>query len=169
MASSDVLTRFTAGTVSGLARMGDFGSFSVKVLRAMPSALRRYPGEYMNHLSDIAWGTGALLVGGAIYCPDFPGPTGDPQFGRSPETFFIPQAGSPAIDAGRPDPTQHQDQVRDGRPDLGAIEAGTTIDDWRRDFGHCGPRWIDAGNAAAKAPLRPAWPKELDPRWGGLD
>ena len=52
------------GAVSGLARMGDFGTFSVKVLRALPSTLRRYPGEYMNHLTDIAWGTGALLVGG---------------------------------------------------------------------------------------------------------
>ena len=60
------LTRFTGGAVSGLARMGDFGSFSVKVLRALPSTLRRYPGEYMNHLTDIAWGTGALLVGGGV-------------------------------------------------------------------------------------------------------
>jgi phospholipid/cholesterol/gamma-HCH transport system permease protein len=46
--------------------MGDFGMFSVKVLRALPSTLRRYPGEYMNHLTDIAWGTGALLVGGGV-------------------------------------------------------------------------------------------------------
>jgi phospholipid/cholesterol/gamma-HCH transport system permease protein len=46
--------------------MGDFGSFSVKVLRALPATLRRYPGEYMNHLTDIAWGTGALLVGGGV-------------------------------------------------------------------------------------------------------
>jgi hypothetical protein len=55
------------------------------------------------------------------------------------------------------------------RPDLGAIEAGTTIDDWLNAFGHCGPRWISAADAAVKAPLRPPWPKELDPRWGGLD
>ena len=66
MAGTDVLTRYTSGAVSGLARMGDFGMFSVKVLRALPSTLRRYPGEYMNHLTDIAWGTGALLVGGGV-------------------------------------------------------------------------------------------------------
>ncbi len=66
MATTDVLARYTSSTVSGLARMGDFGMFSLKVLRALPSTLRRYPGEYMNHLTDIAWGTGALLVGGGV-------------------------------------------------------------------------------------------------------
>jgi phospholipid/cholesterol/gamma-HCH transport system permease protein len=66
MAGPEVLTRFTGSTISGLARMGDFGSFSVKVLRALPTTLRRYPGEYLNHLTDIAWGTGALLVGGGV-------------------------------------------------------------------------------------------------------
>ena len=66
MAATDVLASYSRGAVSGLARMGDFGMFSVKVLRALPSTLRRYPGEYMNHLTDIAWGTGALLVGGGV-------------------------------------------------------------------------------------------------------
>ena len=66
MAAPTVLTRVTGPAVGGLARMGDFGSFSVKVLRALPATLRRYPGEYMNHLTDIAWGTGALLVGGGV-------------------------------------------------------------------------------------------------------
>jgi phospholipid/cholesterol/gamma-HCH transport system permease protein len=64
MAGNNMVSRVTDGTISGLARMGDFGSFSVKVLRALPLTLRRYPGEYMNNLDDIAWGTGALLVGG---------------------------------------------------------------------------------------------------------
>ena len=66
MAATDVLSSYSRGAVSGLARMGDFGMFSVKVLCALPSTLRRYPGEYMNHLTDIAWGTGALLVGGGV-------------------------------------------------------------------------------------------------------
>jgi len=60
------LTRVTGPTVTVLAQMGDFGSFAVKTLRALPTTLRRYPGEYMNHLTDIAWGTGALLVGGGV-------------------------------------------------------------------------------------------------------
>ena len=66
MAPTAALASYSKGAVSGLARMGDFGMFSVKVLRALPSTLRRYPGEYMNHLTDIAWGTGALLVGGGV-------------------------------------------------------------------------------------------------------
>ena len=66
MSATDVFASYSRGAVSGLARMGDFGMFSVKVLRALPSTLRRYPGEYMNHLTDIAWGTGALLVGGGV-------------------------------------------------------------------------------------------------------
>ena len=60
------LTKVTGPTVTVLAQMGDFGSFAVKTLRALPTTLRRYPGEYMNHLTDIAWGTGALLVGGGV-------------------------------------------------------------------------------------------------------
>ena len=48
------LTKVTGPTVTVLAQMGDFGSFAVKTLRALPTTLRRYPGEYMNHLTDIA-------------------------------------------------------------------------------------------------------------------
>jgi phospholipid/cholesterol/gamma-HCH transport system permease protein len=66
MAGTTVLTRVTRPTVTVLAQMGDFGAFAVKTLRALPTTLRRYPGEYMNHLTDIAWGTGALLVGGGV-------------------------------------------------------------------------------------------------------
>jgi phospholipid/cholesterol/gamma-HCH transport system permease protein len=58
------LMKFIDVTIDGLARMGSFGSFSVKAVRAIPSMLRRYPGEYMRQLTDISWGTGALLIGG---------------------------------------------------------------------------------------------------------
>ncbi len=52
------------GIVNILARLGSFGSFSARVLAAVPITLRRYPTEYLRQLTDIAWGTGALLVGG---------------------------------------------------------------------------------------------------------
>lgn len=107
-----------------------------------------------------------LLTHGAV---DFEGLTGDPQLGDTPETIFLPQADSPVIDAGIAREGYHQNNVTDGKPDLGALEYGQTIDDWRQQFGHCGPRWITAENADEKAPYRPDWPDELDKRWGGLD
>jgi hypothetical protein len=71
--------------------------------------------------------------------------------------------------AGRAQRGYHQDNVADRRPDLGALEYGQDVNDWRKIFGHCGPTWITAANWRKKAPRRPAWPKELDRRWGGLD
>jgi hypothetical protein len=110
-----------------------------------------------------------LLKDGEKYTRDFQGLTADPMFGDTPQTIFLLQKGSPAIDAGVANKAYHQDNVADGKPDLGAVEHGQTVDDWRKEFGHCGPTWITAENAAAKAPHRPKWPKEVDPRWGGLN
>ena len=110
-----------------------------------------------------------LLHEGQNYTTGFEGLTADPRFGRTPETFFLLRKDSPAVDAGVCREGYYQQNVADGKPDLGAIEHGRTIEDWRRAFGHAGPRWITADNAAEKAPHRPAWPPELDKRWGGLD
>jgi hypothetical protein len=110
-----------------------------------------------------------LLADGHRYTTDFKGLTSEPGFGRSPETVFVLQPGSPAIDAGVLREGYHQENVVDGKPDLGALEHGQTIDDWREVFGRVGPTWITAANAAQKAPHRPAWPDRLDRRWGGLD
>ncbi|KAA1426985.1 MlaE family ABC transporter permease [Nocardioides antri] len=52
------------GVLDLLARMGSFGAFAVRAVAGVPVTLRRYPGEYLRQLSDIAWGTGALLIGG---------------------------------------------------------------------------------------------------------
>ena len=52
------------GTLDLLARLGSFGAFSLRTLASVASTLRRYPGEYVRQLTDIAWGTGALLIGG---------------------------------------------------------------------------------------------------------
>lgn len=110
-----------------------------------------------------------LLQNGARYTIGFEGLVADPHLGNSPETRFTLKSASPAIDAGRIDLRGYQENVKDGRPDLGALEFGETVDDWRRRFGHCGPRWITAENAYMKAPHRPEWPAEIDLRWGGLD
>lgn len=110
-----------------------------------------------------------LLEDGQRYTEGFEGLTVDPGFGQTPDTLFLVQPGSSAIDAGLTKPDYHQDNVTDGKPDLGALEHGQTIDDWRALFGHVGPNWITAANAAKEAPQRPAWPDKLDRRWGGLD
>lgn len=63
-APTRVLSGAADSAVGTFAQMGSFGSFAVKTLRSLPGALRRYPTEYVQHLTDIAWGTGAILVGG---------------------------------------------------------------------------------------------------------
>ncbi len=52
------------GLMGVLARLGSFGAFSVKAVGSIPFTLKRYPSEYLRQLTDIAWGTGALLIGG---------------------------------------------------------------------------------------------------------
>ncbi|WP_245993525.1 MlaE family ABC transporter permease [Nocardioides immobilis] len=52
------------GLMSVLARLGSFGAFAVKAVGSIPVTLKRYPSEYLRQLTDIAWGTGALLIGG---------------------------------------------------------------------------------------------------------
>jgi phospholipid/cholesterol/gamma-HCH transport system permease protein len=52
------------GVLNILARLGSFGAFAVKAVGATPLTLKRYTNEYLRQLSDIAWGTGALLIGG---------------------------------------------------------------------------------------------------------
>lgn len=99
----------------------------------------------------------------------FHGPTSEPRLGQDPATRFLLLPDSPAINAGKSDSRLFQDNVADGQPDLGALEYGETLEDWRRRFGHCGPRWINAENARTADPNRPVWPAEIDRRWGGLD
>ncbi|KAA1416356.1 ABC transporter permease [Nocardioides humilatus] len=47
-----------------LAVVGYFASFSLDVFKNIPSTLALYPKEMLRQLKDIAWGSGALLVGG---------------------------------------------------------------------------------------------------------
>jgi phospholipid/cholesterol/gamma-HCH transport system permease protein len=51
-------------TVGTLADMGSFATFSVKSVAVVPVTLKRYRLEVMRQLTDIAWGSGAIIVGG---------------------------------------------------------------------------------------------------------
>jgi phospholipid/cholesterol/gamma-HCH transport system permease protein len=53
-----------AGVVGVLARFGDFATFSSHAVAVVPVTVRRYRVEVMRQLTDIAWGTGAIIVGG---------------------------------------------------------------------------------------------------------
>ncbi len=108
-------------------------------------------------------------------CPDaddfiigFNGINADPKLGNNPHNKFCLQPGSPAIDAAIVKEGYHNEKYTGTAPDLGALEATEDINSWRKEFGHCGPSWINSENASVKAPNRPDWPKELDKRWGGL-
>lgn len=57
-------TRLIEGPVSGLRMIGAQITFVMRVFRAIPRCLLRYRGETFTILSDISWGTGALVVGG---------------------------------------------------------------------------------------------------------
>ena len=52
------------GAVKSLAQVGDFGTFCVKSFKALPYTLKNYRAETLRQLMDIAWGSGALVVGG---------------------------------------------------------------------------------------------------------
>ena len=54
----------TDGFLDVFASLGSFASFSATTLRNVPSTLRLYPAEMLRQLKDIAWGSGALVVGG---------------------------------------------------------------------------------------------------------
>ncbi len=61
---SDALVGATDGAMSTLALIGNFVTFAWNVLRKVPSAVALYPKEMLRQLKDIAWGSGAVLVGG---------------------------------------------------------------------------------------------------------
>jgi phospholipid/cholesterol/gamma-HCH transport system permease protein len=47
-----------------LVTVGDLATFSGRALALVPSTIVMYPKEVLRQLKDIAWGSGALLVGG---------------------------------------------------------------------------------------------------------
>ena len=61
---SDALVRGLDGVLGLLAQLGDFTTFAARTLVAVPVTLRLYHREVLRQLKDIAWGSGALIVGG---------------------------------------------------------------------------------------------------------
>jgi len=61
---SDMIVRFVDYIMTILASVGSFTTFSFKAIGAVPSTVARYRNECLRQLSDIAWGSGALIVGG---------------------------------------------------------------------------------------------------------
>jgi phospholipid/cholesterol/gamma-HCH transport system permease protein len=61
---SDGLVGLVDGLMKQLAVLGHFLTFAVDVVKSIPVTLALYPKEMLRQLKDIAWGSGALLVGG---------------------------------------------------------------------------------------------------------
>ena len=61
---SDAIVRGVDGVVGVLAQVGDFTTFAARTLGSLPATVRLYHREVLRQLKDIAWGSGALIVGG---------------------------------------------------------------------------------------------------------
>jgi phospholipid/cholesterol/gamma-HCH transport system permease protein len=61
---SDALVGLTDGLMKQLAQFGHFLTFAWEMFRNIPATMALYPKEMLRQLKDIAWGSGALLVGG---------------------------------------------------------------------------------------------------------
>ena len=64
MSTLGPVARFSDALANGLALVGAQATFVRRVVVAIPRTLRDYRLETFRILSDISWGTGALLVGG---------------------------------------------------------------------------------------------------------
>ena len=61
---SDGMVGATDAVMKALAVIGHFASFALDVVKNIPSTVSLYPREMLRQLKDIAWGSGAILVGG---------------------------------------------------------------------------------------------------------
>jgi phospholipid/cholesterol/gamma-HCH transport system permease protein len=61
---SDRLVDATDGLMDALAQVGDFATFVGGTIGAIPATIVHYHKEVLRQLKDIAWGSGAIIVGG---------------------------------------------------------------------------------------------------------
>ena len=61
---SDALVRGADGLMGVLAQVGDFVTFTGKTVVAVPATIVLHHREALRQLKDIAWGSGAIIVGG---------------------------------------------------------------------------------------------------------
>jgi phospholipid/cholesterol/gamma-HCH transport system permease protein len=62
--AGDLLVGLVDGVLGILAQLGRFATVAWKTLTAIPRTVRLYHQEVLRQLKDIAWGCGALIVGG---------------------------------------------------------------------------------------------------------
>lgn len=60
----DLLVGIVGFVTTSLSGIGDFATFTVQTIRSLPYCFTRYRKEMLRQLMDVAWGSGALLVGG---------------------------------------------------------------------------------------------------------
>ena len=61
---SDFVVKAVDGTMAALAQIGDFATFSARTVGSVGVTIARYHREVLRQLKDIAWGSGAIVVGG---------------------------------------------------------------------------------------------------------
>ena len=61
---ADAIVRMVEATMVALAQVGDFATFCGKTVASTGVTLSRYHREVLRQLKDIAWGSGAIVVGG---------------------------------------------------------------------------------------------------------
>lgn len=62
--AADAVVHTVDSAMEALAEVGNFGTFVAKATRALIPTFKRYRNETLRQLMDIAWGSGALVVGG---------------------------------------------------------------------------------------------------------
>jgi phospholipid/cholesterol/gamma-HCH transport system permease protein len=62
--AADLVVRAVDSSMTALAQIGDFATFCLKTIGSIVITLQRYHREVLRQLKDIAWGSGALVVGG---------------------------------------------------------------------------------------------------------
>ncbi len=60
----DLVVRGVDGLMTVLAQVGDFATFAARTVGSVGITVKRYHREVLRQLKDIAWGSGALVVGG---------------------------------------------------------------------------------------------------------
>lgn len=61
---ADVLVRLVDALLGTLAQIGSFATFAGRAVAAVPATVAKYHREVLRQLKDIAWGSGAIVVGG---------------------------------------------------------------------------------------------------------
>ncbi|HEY0905209.1 MAG TPA: ABC transporter permease [Marmoricola sp.] len=62
--AADAVVRWVDGVVGTLAQVGDFATFGWRTVASVPATVGLYHREVLRQLKDIAWGSGAIIVGG---------------------------------------------------------------------------------------------------------